>query len=518
MRSARFNLGGASCSTAMEIRSSHRCGQATDGSRLLVVRAQHRNPVAQFGSKRTVLSSYTRRQTTVASAGVFHPGEEMSEHSDQMLPGNLSVPTTSMAGKGLGSSGGAATLSRSKLSLKQEVTNVTPHTDDAGGGGDNGKSISNGGGGEGDGGDDDDYSFGDGEGEGEGDGDGFFRKVMPQLYDKLSISAVLSEWYRTVNDLPRILRRAVEMGLFSSAQLVRFCSMDVRPNVTRMMSRKMSPQLSRALVGRLMADPAFCQKMILEQCLAMGTSLAYEAKMRGDNFSKELDLVAINTVGLMSATTAVVWLLAPSRSFGAAQKLPWQSMLSNLPNNVFDASGPLRNYTNSSRLASFFAKFAELSAVGVISGAATVGVSNLAVKVRKSKNPEFEPSVPIPSVQRSALGFGAFVGLHAHLRYQAIGGIDRYLFDHSNFLWSYLTASALFRTVSTGFGEAARPWFQGLPTEAPQKAVVRRAAHHHHHVHPQTYHAVPQSPSTSTEALQKAPKKKAKGFELSLQN
>lgn len=79
-----------------------------------------------------------------------------------------------------------------------KVQQVTINTDDAGGGGDNGKSIYNGGGGEGDGGDDDDYSFGDGEDGGDGDGDGFFRKVLPQLYDKISIGAVLSEWYRYV--------------------------------------------------------------------------------------------------------------------------------------------------------------------------------------------------------------------------------------------------------------------------------------------------------------------------------
>lgn len=118
----------------------------------------------------------------------------------------------------------------------------------------------------------------------------------------------------------------------------------------------------------------------------------------------------------MSATTAVVWLLAGSRSVGAAQKLPWQSMLKDLPNNIFDASGPLRNYTSSSRVASFFAKFAELSTVGVISGAATVGLSNLAVQMKQTKDENYEPSVPIPSLQRSVLGFGAFVGIHAHLR------------------------------------------------------------------------------------------------------
>lgn len=155
-----------------------------------------------------------------------------------------------------------------------------------------------------------------------------------------------------------------------------------------------------------------------DERLAIAWAL-YQYFLRFVNFflCQELDLVAINTVGLMSATTAVVWLLAGTRSVGSAQKLPWQSMLKDLPNNVFDASGPLRNYTNTSRVASFFAKFAELSAVGVMCGSATVGLSNLAVKMKRMKDETYEPSVPIPSMQRSVLGFGAFVGIHAHLRY-----------------------------------------------------------------------------------------------------
>lgn len=89
---------------------------------------------------------------------------------------DLHVPTTAM-GKNLGSSGGAATLERSKLNTKRETKTVAPKTDNSGGGGNIGKIIHNGGGGgDDDDGDDDDYFFDDG-GEGDGDGDGFFRKV-----------------------------------------------------------------------------------------------------------------------------------------------------------------------------------------------------------------------------------------------------------------------------------------------------------------------------------------------------
>ena len=67
--------------------------------------------------------------------------------------------------------------------------------------------------------------------------------MLAQLYDEASINAVLQEWFRTVADLPLILRQAVSMGLFSSAQLVRFLSMDVRPSVTRAVTRRMPPQV-----------------------------------------------------------------------------------------------------------------------------------------------------------------------------------------------------------------------------------------------------------------------------------
>lgn len=203
--------------------------------------------------------------------------------------------------KGLGSSGGSATLQRSKLSNKQELRQSSPKLDDGMGGGGIGKGIFNGGGGGDDGGDDDDYfnEFGGcwaragrwalgwemwclkringfarllenlaaplllamarvpfsrsahvsparaaGDGDGDGDGDGFFRKVFKELYDTQAIQAVLQEWYKTMADMPAILRQAATMGLFSSAALVRFLAMDVRPNVTRLVTRSLPPAVS----------------------------------------------------------------------------------------------------------------------------------------------------------------------------------------------------------------------------------------------------------------------------------
>lgn len=65
--------------------------------------------------------------------------------------------------------------------------------------------------------------------------------------------------------------------------------------------------MSREVVGRLMADPAFMQKLVLEQMITVSSSLLYEAKVRGDRFWSELDLVAANTLCLAGGERGVVW-------------------------------------------------------------------------------------------------------------------------------------------------------------------------------------------------------------------
>ncbi|GIL62854.1 hypothetical protein Vafri_17075 [Volvox africanus] len=429
------------------------------------------------------------KTTFLCSAGVAHPGEEANKgHFSGQFDSNISVPNVVAAkggggGQNFGSGGSlGAVMERSRLEFVMPTPPaVAPKLDDGGSGGDIGKNIHNGGGGgDGDGGDDDDYFNEDGDGDGEGDGEGgdaFFRILIPESYDKLSIGAVFSEWMRTVAELPLILRRAVEMGLFSSAQLVRFFSMDVRPNLTRTVSRSLPPAWARDFVGRLMADPAFMQKMVIESTIAACSSLYYEYRARGDRFKDELDLVLINTIGMAAATSATVWMVAPTRSYGTVHKFPWQQMLDSLPNCVFDANGPLRQYTPQSRVAAFFSKAAELSAVGLLTGAGTSLLSSAVVALRrKYVDPNFEPTIPVPDVARSSAGLAAFFALSANTRYQLIGGMDRYMLGHSNFLWTYLAVSGTARLVSSQVGETHRALCQGLPEPSalPRRRVVKK--------------------------------------------
>ena len=269
-------------------------------------------------------------------------------------------------------------------------------------------------------------------------------------------------------------------------------------------------QVSRGVVGRLMADPAFVQKMAVEQVIAISSSLVWEARQRGENFRKELDLVAINTLSVAASTGALVWLIAPNRSYGAVNKFPWQNMLQSMPNNLFDASTPYRQFSMGNRAASLFVKSAELCAVGSIAGAAMSGLSQLAVGVRHRSDPSFTPSVPIPDLGKSSAGMGIYMALSANLRYQAVSGIDRGMFDHCNVLWMYLGASSAVRLCNNLLGEATRRWLQGIPSHAPAPLSIQQR--------------LPVAAAPVTQAKRKKPSAKSskkkrsstnKGFEMS---
>jgi len=410
--------------------------------------------------------------STMAPSPSPNSNEEGSRITSSFSP-SMSVPLTTMKGGpgDMGSGGGgSATMERSKLSFVMPTPVVqSPKLDDGGSGGDIGKNNRNGGGGGGGDDDDDDYFGADGDGDGDGEGEGqkgtgFFRAVIPESYDKLFINAVLAEWMKTLQELPAILRQAVGMGLFSSAQLVRFFAMDVRPSLTRSISRSLPPSVARDFVGRLMADPGFVQKLVMEGTFATAASLFYECRARGDKIKEEWDLALINTLGMAAATTATVWMLAPSRSYGSLHKFPWQQMLDGLPNCVFDVSGPLRQYSKQARAVGFMAKMAELSMVGAMAGGLTSLLSQAAVSLRQQSSPEWRPSVEVPSFGRSSAGMAAFFALNANIRYQLIGGLDRFLFDRTTFLWTYTALSGAGRLVSNQAGELSRPWWQGLPT------------------------------------------------------
>lgn len=56
-------------------------------------------------------------------------------------------------------------------------------------------------------------------------------------------------------------------------------------------------------------------------------------------------------------------------------------------------------------------------------------------------------SMTLPSTTTYALSYGAFLGLYANIRYQAVFGLDRVMFDYFDVLGVYLFFSTALRSV-----------------------------------------------------------------------
>ncbi|CAI6001344.1 unnamed protein product [Closterium sp. NIES-64] len=416
--------------------------------------------------------------------------------------------------KGYGAFGGA-TLEKSKLDLSFSTAKTGAQIELGGGGGNIGKGIGHGGGDGGDDGGDDDEYFGEDDGD-DGDDDGFIRRaVVAEVFDRASVQAVLEEWFRTMADLPAGIRRAVEMGLVSSAQVARLMSMDARPTIARLISRLAPPDLSRAFIGRMMADPAFLFKLALEQAATVATAVRWEVQQRRGQQNGQLNgqdgqgvksklvqewpLALTNVLTLSLCNLALVWCLSPSRSYGSTATNELQMALQKLPNNVFDRSYALREFKLPERVGSFFFNAARLSLIGSAVGAAGGAASNTILKVMQGRKKagagasqekegassrgsgeadQYQPSVAVPSPAKSAVAFGAFTGLSGNLRYQLLYGADRVLQEHFNHIPVAILGTTALRVGNILLGEPSRLSWLGLDSESVQQAQAEHRAYH----------------------------------------
>ncbi|XP_031124528.1 protein RETICULATA-RELATED 1, chloroplastic-like [Ipomoea triloba] len=391
----------------------------------------------------------------------FQASPSLDSPSSSSSTGSPAMYAPVMKGGKYGSLG-AVTLEKSKLDMSQKQTKSSPELATGGGGGDIGKNIFHGGGDGGDDdGDDDDYmdDFDDDDEGGEG---GLFRRrmILQELFDRKFVDAVLNEWQRTMMDLPAGLRQAYEMGLVSSAQMVKFLAINARPTTARFISRSLPQGLSRGFIGRMIADPAFLYKLLLEQAATIGCSVWWEVKNRKERIKKEWDLALVNVLTVTACNAIVVWSLAPCRSYGSTFRFDLENTLQKLPNNIFEKSYPLREFDLQKRLQSFFYKAAKLCMVGLTAGAAQGAISNFAASKKEGRL-----SVSIPSVSTNALGYGAFLGLYANLRYQLLCGFDRAMIGYFDVIGVALFFGTALRVLNVQVGESSRLAWLGVEAD-----------------------------------------------------
>ncbi|CAM6115685.1 unnamed protein product [Calypogeia fissa] len=369
---------------------------------------------------------------------------------------------------------GGATLEKSKLDTSTPQVRTSPQLEDGGGSGGIGNKNNHGGGDGGDDdGDDDDY-FGEDDDGDDGDDGGFFgrRVLVPEVFDRKIVEAVLEEWFITMRNLPAGIRQAVEMGLISTALVVRFITLNARPTMTRAITRSLPSNASRALIGRILADPSFLYKVAVEQVTTIGLGVWWEVHHRGERLKDEWGLAAANILTMSACSAAAVWCLSPSRSYGQTFNFDWQNALQKLPNNCFDASYPLREFSKNQRVLAFFYKSVELGVIGVGAGLAGAGLA------RVVPHPK-ETSVPLPSFARSALSYGAFMGLSGNLRYQLLYGADQLMQRTLNNIGLVICFSTALRMLNCQVGDVSRLSWLGLnePTYALQAEGLAKAYH-----------------------------------------
>ncbi|CAK9151177.1 unnamed protein product [Ilex paraguariensis] len=210
----------------------------------------------------------------------------------------------------------------------------------------------------------------------------------------------------------------------------------------------------------MIADPAFLYKLLLEQAATVGCSVWWELKNRKERIKQEWDLALINVLTVMACNAIVVWSFAPCRSYGNTFRYDLQNTLQKLPNNIFEKSYPLREFDLQKRIHSFFYKAAELCMVGLTAGAAQGALLNLAAKKKEGRL-----SVTIPTVSANALGYGAFLGIYANLRYQLLCGFDRAMVNHFDVIGVALFFSTALRILNVQLGETSRLAWLGVEVD-----------------------------------------------------
>ena len=297
----------------------------------------------------------------------------------------------------------------------------------------------------------------------------------------------------TVESLPAFLRMVAAMPYYSTAQWVRYLTIQDRPNLFRSVERALSrfPDARSGFVGRMLADPAFMQKTAIEGGLAFMFALAHEVHVRGKRIKSELDYALINAVCLAAGAAACSALVAPSKlPTPPSVKFPWQEMLNKLPNNAFEKNTPARSFAVPQRVSAFVAKAVELSAVSAIAGAASSSLQHCVVAARRVANPAYAPVTPVPGVSRASGGLGVYGGVLGNTRLQASAGVERLLLDYAkqNTTWQVMGVATAFRLGSHAIAENlhrvplpavavfSRPALQGLPVaHVPSPEPVRPA-------------------------------------------
>jgi len=218
------------------------------------------------------------------------------------------------------------------------------------------------------------------------------------------------------DDLPADLREALALGVLKREAVDRYRSFLRIPLLGALIH-------IASFRSRLLADPTFFFKILVQEVIGNGTALASEIAVRGKDTWDELEYVASDLIVGTVVEAAFVWILAPTLALpkpAGGGKL--SAFLNSLPANAF-AKAP--NATLPLRLASFAYGGLQYMVVGLLGGIVGTAITYGLIESRKKLDKSYQPKRPLPDVLPNSLAWGAFMAVSSNTRFQIVEGLER---------------------------------------------------------------------------------------------
>lgn len=296
----------------------------------------------------------------------------------------------------------------------------------------------------GDGGSGGDGGGDDGKGDGKGDGEGEDEDDTTVLNFKQVEEWMADKKFKLPSDIWETAKthgvRLSYLKAFAIAQALPISGFLIR--------------LSPFLRDRILADNLLLFKMGAEIAIDTTCTTVAELRVRGDSFMDELeyyfsDLMVglVCDVVLVSLMASTAVMAGPGAASGASALGRW---LASVPGSVFAANIPgVKTFTMGQRLSCLLVKFCEYSLAGLFCGLVGQYITNKAIEAHRAKNPDDEHANMIPPLGKTALVWGAFMGISSNLRYQAVFGLERLVAET---IAKQVPQVAYFATMALRFG------------------------------------------------------------------
>lgn len=172
--------------------------------------------------------------------------------------------------------------------------------------------------------------------------------------------------------------------------------------------------------------------MFIEQVIGVGAAVIGDMSGRPNWGLNELDFVFATLIVGSIVNFALMYLLAPTASAGAAaagaasQGLVARLLSEETLRGLGAPGGHMfePGFGLGARLVNLAYKGVIFGTIGLLAGIVGTSVSNGLLALRKRLDPNFEPSNEPPSVLGNAACWGIHMGLSSNIRYQILNGLD----------------------------------------------------------------------------------------------